>query len=50
MFFQSILSMPYSSLPQDNHDAEAFLKPVSRSDYPDYYESAPSYSQKLKHS
>ncbi|KAF8584316.1 hypothetical protein K439DRAFT_1633690 [Ramaria rubella] len=22
----------------DNHDAEAFLKPVSRMDYPDYYE------------
>lgn len=25
---------------QDNHDAEAFLKPVSRSDVPDYYDGA----------
>jgi transcriptional activator SPT7 len=25
---------------QDNHDAEAFLKPVSKSDYPDYYDGA----------
>lgn len=24
---------------QDNHDAEAFLKPVSKTDYPDYYDS-----------
>lgn len=23
---------------QDNHDAEAFLKPVSRTDVPDYYD------------
>lgn len=25
---------------QDNHDAEAFLKPVSKSDVPDYYDGA----------
>ena len=41
MFFPipSWQSHPFSSLSQDNHDAEAFLKPVSRIDYPDYYES-----------
>lgn len=25
---------------QDNHDAEAFLKPVAKSDVPDYYDGA----------
>lgn len=25
---------------QDNHDAEAFLKPVSRTEVPDYYDGA----------
>jgi len=32
-------TLPSCSL-QDNRDAEAFLKPVSRMDYPDYYERA----------
>lgn len=36
----SILCSPLSCLSlQDNRDADAFLKPVSRTDYPDYYES-----------
>lgn len=30
---------PHASY-QDNHDAEAFLKPVAKSDVPDYYDGA----------
>ena len=28
---------------QDNHDADAFIKPVSRADVPDYYDSTFSF-------
>ena len=31
---------PPDACHQDNHDAEAFLKPVARSDVPDYYDGA----------
>ncbi|KAI6168663.1 hypothetical protein EDD17DRAFT_1529032 [Pisolithus thermaeus] len=39
-FYESLEGLLYDlrTITMDNHDAEAFLKPVSRSDVPDYYE------------
>ncbi|KAI5986876.1 hypothetical protein EDD15DRAFT_2470606 [Pisolithus albus] len=39
-FYESLEGLLYDlrTVTMDNHDAEAFLKPVSRSDVPDYYD------------
>ncbi|KIJ15637.1 hypothetical protein PAXINDRAFT_169074 [Paxillus involutus ATCC 200175] len=39
-FYESLEGLLHDvrTVTMDNHDAEAFLKPVSKSDYPDYYD------------
>ncbi|KIK92999.1 hypothetical protein PAXRUDRAFT_26504 [Paxillus rubicundulus Ve08.2h10] len=44
-FYESLEGLLHDvrTVTMDNHDAEAFLKPVLKSDYPDYYDGALSY-------
>ncbi|KAL4079299.1 hypothetical protein J3A83DRAFT_4208682 [Scleroderma citrinum] len=43
-FYESLEGLIYDlrTVTLDNHDAEAFLKPVSKSDVPDYYDVIPN--------